>query len=343
MVGIPDQVAMSAIDRALVPLEQLVPAFPDVPAQLPAELITWLTQLWWNSLAQNTWKGYRSSWRVYQRWCASFDLPALPLDPWTIALFLSAHAATHKPGTLQRWLAALEQVQTLTRGEGEIVTETVRRVLRGAKRLYGKPPIRKAALMHAMLRQILEITDAQRSRYGAARDAALFCLMFYGALRRSDARNRNVGDVQFAGDGLLLEVESSKTDPLHHGRRIPISATPDPLTDPVRRIRELLEILPADGPLFRGLLRGGRGFRSGRLSLSGIDNLFKKYIAQVSSHPRDYGPHSARAGFVTEAKLAGLEDAVIMLVTLHASPESLYDYVRVESALKLGISARIGL
>ena len=47
-----------------------------------------------NSRSPNTWRAYKSDWRIYEAWCRSVDLESLPAEPETVAMFIAAQADT---------------------------------------------------------------------------------------------------------------------------------------------------------------------------------------------------------------------------------------------------------
>jgi integrase len=333
---------------AEVAREHLVP-----PANFAPAAVAGILALIWASLAEETWRGYQSSWRIYQRWCAAMELPPQPFNEWVLALYLAAHAVTHRPQTLERHLAALQQVHELGGGSGSIVTMVVRRTLRGIKRTYGTRPERKKAIQLDLLRDLITQVRTQDNPIAVVRDSALFTSMWAGALRASDARQLDVEGIRAVPNGLEVFLWRSKTDPFATGRWVPIGAGEDPLTDPVRHLRALLALLPPAQaaapsreeeriPLFRGLRSNGT-LRATRISARGIDAIFRRHIARLVDDPRAYATHGFRKGFVTAAKLANVADALIQLVTGHASSESLDDYVQPPSTLVLAINRRLGL
>ena len=59
--------------------------------------------------APSTLRAYRSDWDHFTGWCRQHTLCPLPASPETIALYLTALAATHRPATMTRRLTAISK------------------------------------------------------------------------------------------------------------------------------------------------------------------------------------------------------------------------------------------
>jgi site-specific recombinase XerD len=57
--------------------------------------------------AENSRRAYRSDWRQFESWCRSHGLACLPAVPETVALYLTALSADHKPSSLERKLTSI--------------------------------------------------------------------------------------------------------------------------------------------------------------------------------------------------------------------------------------------
>ena len=69
----------------------------------------------------------------------------------------------------------------------------------------------------------------------------------------------------------------------------------------------------------------------------------KRSVREIGLCPSAYGGHSLRAGFVTEAKRNGADDASIMAQTLHTSLKVMHGYHRRTQVWERPASARLGL
>jgi len=52
-------------------------------------------------------RAYRADWEDFAAWCQEHGQSALPAAPETVAYYLTALAATHRPATLERRLTAI--------------------------------------------------------------------------------------------------------------------------------------------------------------------------------------------------------------------------------------------
>ena len=136
------------------------------------------------------------------------------------------------------------------------------------------------------------------SLYGV-QDAALFHVMFDGALRCSEAHGLNVEDVRGAerGEGLNLVIRKSKTDQKGRGAIASIG----PIA--ARRLQRWIEFSGIDhGALFRAISNGRLTER--RFSKAGIADTIKKRAREcgITGAVRS---HSFRRGLTMELSAAG--------------------------------------
>ena len=134
------------------------------------------------------------------------------------------------------------------------------------------------------------------------------------------------------GDGMVLHIRRSKTDPYGGGHRV---AVPDgELIRPVSRLQSWLRASRIrGGPLFQTLRRNGH-LQGRPLHPTDIGRLVKRRVGQIGLDPTDYSGHSLRAGFVTSAAESGARIDKIMEVTRHKTPGMVLRYVRQADAFK---------
>jgi hypothetical protein len=63
--------------------------------------------------AASTRKAYGTDYRLFKAWCDAKGVAALPAAPETVASYLAAHAASSKPSTLGRRVAAIRYAHKL--------------------------------------------------------------------------------------------------------------------------------------------------------------------------------------------------------------------------------------
>lgn len=163
------------------------------------------------SHAESTRTVYDWAWSQWERWCANRGVVALPAEPALICAYLTERAADGlSVGSIDMACGALSYQHR--RGLGDpILTEGVRQVRRGLRRIIGTAPRRQARpLTTDDIRQIVEHID--RTTPLGIRDTAMILLGFASALRRSAALT--LADVEFKPAGFMLTIRRSKDRPV---------------------------------------------------------------------------------------------------------------------------------
>lgn len=175
------------------------------------------------------------------------------------------------------------------------------------------------------------------------RDRALIGLGFAGGFRRSELVALDVADLTFVADGLEALVRRSKTDQEGKGLTKNVASVRDPSMCPVSAVRAWLELAGIGaGPVFRPINRHGR-VSGKRLTAHAVAVILKRAATAAGLPVRDLSGHSLRAGFVTESKKHGADDAAIMDQTGHTSLAMLQRYHRRTRKWEKPASAKLGL
>ncbi|MFW6641980.1 tyrosine-type recombinase/integrase [Nocardiopsis algeriensis] len=101
----------------------------------------------------------------------------------------------------------------------------------------------------------------------------------------------------------------------------------------------------ADGtgrPLLPTVTRHGH-IGSRPMSGRAVGELVKRYAARAGLDPDDFGGHSLRAGFATQAALGGAGDREIMRQGRWTNPRTVHDYIRTANPLEDNAVTRLGL
>jgi site-specific recombinase XerD len=284
--------------------------------------------------AENSRRAYRSDWRYFESWCRSNGLVSLPAAPETVALYLTALAADHRPATLQRKLTSITKAHqaagfaTPASAQNAVVSET----LKGIRRSLGTAQPGKEPLLTG---NILEMLNSLDDGLLGCRDRALLLVGFAGGFRRSELVSLDVEDVGETADGLVIRVRRSKTDPEGKGTMVALPYGSTAATCPVRSYRSWIAAADIQaGPVFRSVNRHGRVGRGpmngGSIEAAGLD-------------PASYAGHSLRAGFATQAFLNGAAEVSIMRQTRHKSLNTLRKYIRDRSLFRDNPAAKLGL
>lgn len=290
--------------------------------------------------APNTRRAYASDWRHFAAWCTQHHFQMLPAQPETVALYLTALAATAKTSTLTRRVSAIAQAHGYAGSPSPTHDLLVRTVFAGIRRSKGTAQVGKRPVTIEDLRRL---TAALPATLLGKRDRALLLLGFAGAFRRSELVALDVEDLQFGSDGLAVTIRRSKTDGEGQGRTVGIPYGSHPGTCPVRATQAWLDQIGSeDGPLFRPVNRHGH-LATTRLSDKAVALVVKKRMKAIGLDAGEFAGHSLRAGLATAAARAGVPERAIMAQTGHRSLTTLRKYIREGSLFLENAAARVGL
>jgi site-specific recombinase XerD len=273
--------------------------------------------------AASTRKAYGTDFRMFRDWCDARAVTPLPAAPETVASYLAAHAATSKPSTLARRVAAIGYAHKLANLELPTDAEGVRATMRGIRRTFGGAKDKKAPAVAA---KMLSMAALAPDTLTGLRDRALLLLGFAGAFRRSELVALDVADIEETETGLLVRIQGSKTDQERQGETIAIAR--GDVACPVKALRAWLEASGIEsGPIFRPIDKGGT-VRGSRLTCRSVANFVKAYAAAAGFDGKTFSGHSLRSGFLTSAAAMGKSIFKMMDVSRHKSVDTLRGYVR---------------
>lgn len=294
-----------------------------------------------SSRADNTLLAYGKQWSAFVAWCATKGFSELPAAPETVALYLAACAdAELAVATLAQAKAVITKKHEETGHTSPCASPLVKQAWAGIRRRVGVAPNQKQPLDAEQLRAMYAGLPAGIL---GVRDRALIGLGFAGGFRRSELVALDAADVTLVARGLEVLVRRSKTDQEGHGLTKNIARGSDPTTCTVRALRDWLELASIDdGPVFRPIDRHGN-VKSQRLTAHSVARILKRAAAAAGLSTREVSGHSLRAGFVTEAKKHGADDAAIMDQTGHKSLAMVQRYHRRAKKWEKPASEKLGL
>jgi site-specific recombinase XerD len=291
--------------------------------------------------APNTLKAYRNDWEDFVSWCGVHRLEPLPSSPQTIALYLTDLSKTHKVSTLNRRLSGISQAHQTAGYTSPTRDPQVRLVFQGIRRTLGSAPDQKNPAITAEVRAMVE--TLKLPTLIGTRDRALLLVGFAGAFRRSELVSLDVGDATFTSDGLVVQLRRSKTDQEAVGRKVGLPFGSNPLTCPVRALRDWLERgAIARGPIFRPVDRHGN-VKTRRLTDQSVALVVKRCAKDAELDPEKYAGHSLRSGLATAAAMADVSERAIMAQTGHKSLPVVRRYIRDGSPFRRNAAAAVGL
>ncbi len=278
-------------------------------------------------IATSTQTGYAFDWRKFSAWCILMQRECLPATAETLSLYVTDLLGQGKKVVTVRRYAAGVAFAHRKGGLDSPYTQAVKDLLWGAQRVRCERPRQMQPLTLDQLRQVAAVLAIEGTPV-AIRDRALVMIGFASALRRSNLAWMNLEDLRSCAQGLTIQVRREKQDKESRGRLIGIPFGKDAQACPVKCLDAWLGHRGRqDGPVFTRLDPGRRSVTEG-LSMNAIGKIIKGAIGKIGISPLDYGPHSLRAGFITEAGEAGVNHLVIAAHVGQRSLETLKRYFR---------------
>lgn len=307
-----------------------------------AELIHQAQEFMKASKARNTLKAYRGDWTCFLSWCKKMEKNALPASQQTVILYITYLASQQKKvSTLSRRISAINKFHKLAHCPLPTKTEEFKDFFAGVKNKLKTKQNKKKALITGDIQRIID--KMPLDKVIGVRDRALFLIGFAGGLRRSELVALDVGDVEWKEEGVILNINTSKTDQEGEGHRIGIHYGNHELTCPVLALKNwLLDGEIFDGPIFRGVDRHGN-VSAKRLSDRNVAMIIKRCVVRAGLPPEQYAGHSLRAGLVTTAAMNDAPVSSIMKQTRHNSFDTVRGYIREGQIFKKNVSAMLGL
>jgi integrase len=292
------------------------------------------------ALAPETRRAYAADWAHFSDWCREAGCAPLPAEPAAVAAYLAAMAPLYSRSALERRLAAIGHAHRLRELAWSAGHPAIRATLRGIHRTHHRRGRQAAALTSTELKRLVAACGGDLA---GLRDRALLLLGFAGALRRSELVAVDREHLRFTDAGLRLLIPRSKTDAEGKGAELGISRGKRRETCPVAALEAWLDRSACKfGPVFRKIDRWGT-IEHRRLGGDAVRDILLKRAAAAKitvEGGERLSPHGLRAGFVTEAYMAGARDEQVMDHTRHRDLKTMRGYVRraklvTDSATKL--------
>lgn len=276
------------------------------------------------ALSPSTLKFYGIDLGIFERWCNSMALQALPAEPETVAKFIAHEAGRGiKPATLTRRLAAIRMKHEASGNINPTQHKGVKAVMKGIKRAKGTVQDKKAP---ATAERIASMIAHCPNTLIGIRDKALLLIGFAGAFRRSELVSLEVNDIERTPEGIKVTIRKSKTDQEGQGQVIAIpNGTNFRVVDVLTTWLNTANI--TEGALFRSIKKGG-ALQPTALTSRSVANIVKQYAGLAGLTVDDFSGHSLRAGFITSGAEAGADLFKLMEVSRHTHPKTVMGYVR---------------
>lgn len=314
--------------------------------------------------SDNTWRAYARDWAGFTFWLTGVSVQA-PKEEWLEACREALGATvsdvkryirealeggvpalvrdgsgwrvdmhTHKPASIARRISGISQGFLAAGVPNPCDDPAVKRTLAAARRKYAEaagerhePIVRRvrAADKDALLRMLFA-ADRDTNTTRRLRDRALLLVGMAAALRRSELVALHVADLENTPDGLIIIIRRSKTGQ-DEQQEVRIRYGEGDVC-PVRALQDWLGAAGiTEGPLFRPVDRHGHVAMSA-LSGCGVAGVVKRCAAAAGLNPTEFGGHSLRAGFITQAAVSGAGLPEIMEQSRHKTPAVCMSYIR---------------
>ena len=285
-----------------------------------------------NEKAEATRRSYETAWRRFEDWCERNRARAMPAHPKAVEAFVAYLADSGlKVATIDKHVAAITYRHRMDDRDGVPPTssEGVKAVLRGIRRTLGTRPDRKAPVTDKHLRAMLK---ALPDSLAGLRDRAMLAIGFAAAMRRSELVALDVRHIERTPEGILVNIDRSKTDQEAAGRQVPILRGSK--LKPVYHLDAWLVAAGITvGALFRPVAKGGHVLDA-RLNDRSVAETVKRAAELAKLDPSLFSGHSLRAGFVTSALEHGADPMKVMDITGHKQVQTLKIYDRRAQAFK---------
>jgi integrase len=360
---------MTSTDLATASPVTLSPVRPDA-ALILAELKAKADEHADNSRKASTWRVYETDWKLYVEWCGKHARTVFPSPDdatsegatpaqyvsETIRLYLTALAEPNgdRPGlaasTLTKKLSSISVGYAhagVTAHRQIVWAEQVVSVLTGIRKAQadaGRRKRKKKAMRTKDLRRILATFASDPLD---VRDRALLLVLFSGAFRRSEVAALDITDFTVVEDGLEVVLGRSKTDQTGEGKTKGLPYGSHMATCPVRSWLAWLKVYGVtEGPAFPSMDQWGNlkalGGQPRRLDGRDVAEVVKRRAA-AAGLAGDWGGHSGRRGFATEAYAQEVSEMDIMQQGGWKSPNVMRGYREEAGVWKHNAATKLGL
>jgi len=223
------------------------------------------------------------------------------------------HPGPHSLNTICRRIASLSAAHEAQGLENPCHSKEVKTLLSKARKAAvknGDVPDKKKALTKDLLELLLSTCG---NSLIDIRDRALLLFGFAsGGRRRSELSTVRVEDLSPVEGGYIYHLSRSKTDQEGNGADYPVLGLAAIALEAWLEQSKITE-----GYLFRSISKGGRIGHS--LTDKAINQIVKKRASLAGLDPEQFGAHSLRSGFITEAGKQGKALGDTMALSGHRS------------------------
>jgi len=318
-------------------------------------------------------KRYIPDWEDFSLWCAKNRRQIMPAHPHDVADYLEDRALNSWVGfsgkkkelkekqplkwnTLTGRLTAIAKIHEYHGHSFNRNDLAIKKTLTGIKKTLCKEQphriieTRKSPLL---MDDIKKMVRSLPETLTGKRDKALLLIGFVGALRRSEIINIQKEHLSFLKEGLVIMLPWSKTGM----REVNIPYASNPEICPLRSLQDWISCAKIEsGAIFKAINRHGQ-IQDKALSCKSVTLIINRnsHIVEIITDAKkrkdldstvflpDFGGHSLRAGFVTQAILNDAPEHTIMDQTGHKKSDTLKKYIREVNKWKNSAALKLGL
>jgi integrase len=274
---------------------------------VPAERLADWSGMARGAFAANTLRAWKADWEIFNEYCRSYRVDALPAAPQTVRDFVFACVSNNKkPATIRRYVSTIGRAH---RASGVLDPTSSEEVKLSLKEMGRKAPARQRQARGLTWSEIELFLTVEPRGLRDIRDRALVAVAYDTMCRREELVSLLVEDIEEAGDGSgSILIRRSKTDTTGEGATAYLS----PLT-----MRLVSDWLKESG------LKAGRVFASVRgssgvgesLTAQNVSSVMRKVGQWIGLHRGEWkklSGHSARVGAAQDLLALNIDMASVM-------------------------------
>ena len=253
--------------------------------------------------ADSTKNTYNAQRRAFLRFCLYFSLSPVPVTSNTLCKYAAFLARSLSPSSIPGYLNIIRIMHFEAGFDNPLEDWALKLVLRGIKRLHGKPPNRKLPITFDILIMMYNQLDMSlpfNKAFWAASTVAFFTFLRKASLLPKSHNKTNSAlcrsDVSFCEQGAILSVCHTKTIQCRERvLRIPIPRINNSVLCPIAALQDLLDntgTLPRDAPLFSFKVKDKLCY----LSYASFTKALKCVLQTCGFDSKFYSGHSFRRG-----------------------------------------------
>jgi len=300
-------------------------------AKLPAKTADKIREVLERGTSPSTRRAYRGDLAQFWGWADGKGIAeTYPCPVGLVLEYITDHLDRHANSTIERRLASLSvahRMAGVSDRDNPCRDPQVRTLLSKAKRAAiseGKQRRKKRAATADILETLMATCGDDLI---GKRDRAVLAVGFAsGGRRRSELANFGADDLEKVGDGYTIMLRTSKTDQAGDGITLPIMGRAAAYLDAWLSASGI-----TSGPLFRSINKHGHVGNS--ITGRGISDMLKRRAKQAGLDPDQFGGHSLRSGFITEAGRQGVPNNAAMALSGHKSSRVFNGYFQAGDAV----------